>query len=482
LANSGYLLGLDVGTSAVKGVLVGIDGQVIARAETEHGVSQPHPGWVEQDAERQWWGDGLDTIRALLAKAQVPPSTIAAVGICGLVPCLLPLDGQGRPLRPAILYADQRALAELAWVNDRLGSELTAQAIVPKLLWLKNNEPDLFARTRAVVSAHTYVVYRLTGRLAVDYDTASIYGAIFDRETQDWRAEACQALGIPSRLLPPPCAATKVVGQVTDSAAQQTGLAAGTPVIAGTGDTFPAIVGAGAVSPGTALITFGTTGLVLLIERPLEEVVNTVHFGPGAAGRPQAIRWIANVLTCGRALQWFWDEFWGTAAQEPGHFVALDEQAAQIAPGSQGLIALPHFLGRRTPTPDPFLRGAFIGLTLSHTREHLYRALLESFGYAARQGLDPLRSQVEAVIVTAGGAKSRLWRQIVSDILDSELEYAPQSSGSLGIAYLAGLGTRVLADFRLLCSEWLGQRERTVPRPENRLVYDRLFALVLRAG
>jgi xylulokinase len=366
-------------------------------------------------------------------------------------------------------------------VNDRLGAELTAQAIVPKLLWLKNHEPGLFARTRTVVSAHNYVVYRLTGRLAVDYDTASIYGGVFDQATQEWRPDACQAIGILPKatrggLFPPPCGATEVVGRVSVSAAQQTGLAAGTPVIAGTGDTFPTIVGGGAVTPGTALIAFGSTGLALLIEQPLEQVVDTVHFGPGARGQPQAIRWVANVLTCGRALQWFRDELCGAPAQAAS-FGVLDERAAMVEPGSQGLIALPHFLGRRTPTPDPLLRGAFVGLTLSHTRDHLYRALQESFGYAVRQGLAPLQGRVERVIATAGGARSRLWRQIVSDILEREIEYAPQSDGSLGIAYLAGMGTGFFSDMRPLCADWLGQREWTTPTHENRAIYERLYAL-----
>ena len=467
-----YLLGLDIGTLGVKGVVVRLDGQVVARQHLDHSVSHPHPGWAEHDANRHWWGDGRAVIQALLAQVQLPPETIVGVGVCGLVPCLCPLDVKGQPLRPAILYADNRALVELDSVNRILGTTLTAQAVIPKLLWLKVHEPGVFAQTQAVLSAHHYVVYRLTGHLAVDYDSASVYGAVFDASAGKWRADVCESLGIPVEMLPQPRPATHVVGQVTRAAAQETGLAPGTPVIAGSGDTFPTIVGAGAVEPGAALISFGTTGLLLLVGRPLEEVTDKVHFGPGPNGESPAIRWAANVLTCGRAVQWFRDRF----APE-SDYSALDDDAAQVPPGSDGLIALPHFLGRRTPTPDPRARGAYVGLTLVHTSAHLYRALLESFGYALRQGFEPERGQVRRVVATAGGARSRLWRQIVSDILDMPVEYSPQSGGALGIAYLAGYATGCFSDLSTIRNQWLGPPEVTSPHPGARAVYDRLYGV-----
>jgi xylulokinase len=478
-------LGLDIGTLGVKGVIVSVDGEIVARARLDHGVSHPQPGWAEQDAEARWWGDGASVIRELLATPGVDPDRIAAIGVCGLTPCLCLVDADGRPLRPAILYSDNRALTQLAHVQAILGLPLTAQAVTPKWAWLAEHEPEVARRTRWVLSSHNTVVHRLTGIASMDYDTASIVGGVFDARRKTWNSAACAALGLDVALLPPLRAATDVVGGVTLAAAQTTGLRPGTPVIAGTGDTFPTIVGCGAVAPGDAMISFGTTGLLTLTTRPLETAAAGPHFEAEAEGG--AVAWAANVLACGRLLAWYREAFGAalvgaglapaSAASSAPDFAYLDRCAATIPAGSEGLVALPHLMGRRTPTPDPHARGVLFGLTPAHTAAHVYRALLESFGYAVRQGFDPIRPRVRRVIATAGGAASPLWRRIVADILDTPIEYHPRASGALGIAFLAAYASGLVGSFESICNDWLADPELTVPDAATRQCYDDLHRL-----
>lgn len=486
------ILGLDIGTQAVKGVVVDLDGHVLARVGLERGPTHPRPGWVEMDADRDWWGYALRVVHHLLREESVAPTRIAAIGVSGLVPCLLPLDAKGDPLRPAILYSDNRALEELAWVNERLGQgrgtvgrpapalkiELSAEAVIPKLLWLKRHEPEIYNRTKTVLSAHNYVVYRLTGRRSMDYDTANIMGGIFDAASHSWNEDLCQELGLSADLLPPPVAATDIVGHVTAEAARITGLVEGTPVIGGTGDTFPTIVGCGAVEPGDAMIAFGTTGLLTVTRKPLVTAARGPHFGGQDDGA--TVTWGANVLSAGRLVRWYRDHFgWAeqtVAARTGGDaYDLLEAEAERLPPGAEGLIVLPHLLGRRTPTPDATLRGAILGLSPSHGAAHVYRAILESFAFNVRQGFDEVRSHVERVVATAGGARSQLWRQIVADVLETPIEYHPQSEGALGVAFLAGYAVNLIDDFGLIRNEWLRHGERLAPNPRVSEIYRKLF-------
>lgn len=471
-AASRLLLGLDIGTQAVKGIVVDASGQVLARAELERGPSHPHPGWVEMDAERDWWQAGLTVISRLLHGNGPAARHIEAIGVCGLVPCLCPLDADGQPLRPAILYADNRALKEQDWVNQQAKVALNAQAVLPKLIWIQRHEPQIFAQTRTILSAHNYVVYRLTGRAATDYDTANIVGGAFDAQTKCWNEPLLRRTGIPADLFPPPFPATSTIGRVTAQAAGDSGLVTGTPVIAGSGDTFPTIVGCGAVAPGDAMISFGTTGLLTVTGQPLADVAEGPHFGPGA------VTWGANVLSAGRLVRWYRDQFGGISGTGAScqAFSRLDEAAAQVPPGADGLIVLPHLLGRRTPTADANLRGAILGLTPSHTAGHVFRAILESFAFSIRQGFDPLRPQIRRVVATAGGAQSRLWRQIMADVLNTPLEYHLSGGGALGIAFLAGYGVGLLNDFRLVPDLWLCDPEILLPDADTHAVYSRSYA------
>lgn len=472
------MLGLDIGTQTVKGVIVRNTGYVLAQASVEREPTYPYPGWVEMDAEQDWWGSSLAVIHELIQRAGIKPQSIAAIGVCGMVPCLCPIDKQGRPLRPAILYADNRALNELAWVNQQADLSLSAEAVVPKLVWLKHHQPEIFRQAHTILSAHNYVVYRLTGQLSMDYDTASIMGGIFDAGARGWDAQTCQRLGLPVEILPPLFPVTGRVGAVSQEAALATGLAAGIPVIAGSGDTFPTMVGCGAVEPGDAMISFGTTGLLTITDRPLVESVEGPHFSAVAGGG--VVTWGANVLSAGRLVRWYRDEFGAAEMTVAGRtdyneYTLLDAGAAQVPPGTEGLIVLPHLLGRRTPTPDATLRGAVVGLSPSHTAAHVYRAILESFAYNVRQGFDSLRHHIKCSVATAGGARSPVWRQIMADVLDTPLVYHPRSSGALGVAFLAGYATGLIDDFKRIKTQWLHGAEITRPNPAAITEYDQFF-------
>jgi xylulokinase len=478
MSTGSLLLGLDIGTQGVKGVIVQTDGKVVARASLERGPVHPHPGWAEMDAEMDWWGSALQILRELVSAVGSEVNKLQAIGICALVPCLCPLDQTGRPLRPAILYSDNRALQELAWVNQQAGLTLNAEAVVPKLVWIQRNEPQVFEKTASVASCQGYVVYQLTDQLFMDYDCAAIMGSIFDPVKKSWREDIIERVGLPLGIWPELSPATGIAGKVTQQAAAQTGLPQGIPVIAGTGDTYPTIVGCGAVEVGDAMVSYGTTGLLTLANQPLVESSGGPHFSASDGGA--AVTWGANVLSAGRLIRWYVEQFAGNEkiiADRLGQnvFHLLEQECSRIPAGSEGLIVLPHWLGRRTPSPNANLRGSILGLTPSHTSIHIYRAIMEAFAYNVRQSFNEFRPAIKRLVATAGGARSQVWRQVVSDVLNMTLSYHPESSGSLGIAFLAGYAVGLVTDFGDIKYKWLRNPQEIVPIPENVRIYDKLF-------
>ena len=471
------LLGIDIGTQAVKGVLTNLDGQIASQASIERGPNNPRPGWVEMDPEQDLWGTVIQVFKKLFAVSEVSPESVKVVGISGLVPCLCPLDEDGRPVGATILYSDNRALEELNWINQTIGLHLTAEAPIPKLVWIRNHEPQRFDRIRTVMSAHNYVVFRLTGKKYIDYDTCGIMGGIFDNRKKIWREDICQKLGLPLSLFPPPRPATEIVGAITSLAAQQTGLLPGTPVIAGCGDTFPTLLGCGVVDPGDAMVSFGTTGLLTLTQTPLVDSAKGPHFDDGSGNA--SISWVSYVLSTGQLIRWYVEQF-GQAEKAVASRLdcsihdLLDVEAATVPPGAEGLLVLPHWLGRRKPIADAKIRGAIIGFTPSHTPAHIYRAILESFAYNMRQTYMAEKPRIRRVVATAGGARSKLWRQIVTDILNIPMEYYPGSSGALGIAFLAGYADGLISDFGDIKHVWLRDPQMTLPGPAV-AIYDRYY-------
>lgn len=440
-------LGVDVSTTGSKALLVGEDGAVVASATTPHVPPMtPHPLWSEQDPA-DWWRATAASIRAALAQAGATGAEVAAIGLTGQMHGLVLLDEYGEVLRPAILWNDQRTQAECDEMRARLGGrerliQITGNDALPgftapKILWVRRHEPEVYARARHVLLPKDYVRLRLTGGYALDKADGS-GTALFDLARRDWSDEVLAALEIPRAWLPETFEGPEVTGRVTAEAAALTGLAEGTPVVAGGGDQAAQAVGVGAVNPGTVALTLGTSGVVFApTDRPLIEPQGRLHaFCHALPGRWHLM---GVMLAAAGSLQWYRDTL------APGMtFDALLAEAAEAPAGSEGLLFLPYLSGERTPHPDPLARGAFVGLTMRHRRAHLTRAVLEGVAFGLRDGFELLRAAgidaTRPVLVSGGGARSRLWLEILASVLGVELvREAPTEGAAYGAALLAGI-------------------------------------------
>ena len=440
------VLGIDVSTTATKAILVDERGAVRAIGVSEYDFEVPRPLWSEQEPQL-WWDGAIAAVRSVLAESGVAADAVAAIGLTGQMHGLVLLDEAGGPLRPAILWNDQRTSAECVEIRNTIGAsrliEITGNDALtgftaPKLVWVRDNEPAMWSRIAHVLLPKDFVRHRLTGEYALD--KADGAGTIlFDLAARDWSREVVEALRIEPEWLPPTFEGPEMTGRVTASAAEATGLREGTPVVAGGGDQAANGVGVGAVGPGVMAVSLGTSGVVFAAtDRPLFESRGIVHaFCHAVPGRWHLM---SVMLSAAGSLRWFRD------ALAPGvGFDELVRPAADVAAGSDGLWFLPYLTGERSPYPDPFARGAFVGLTVSHDRRHLTRAVLEGVAYGLRDGLDlMLEAGSEApsrILASGGGTASPLWRQILADVLGAEIATVSTSEGAgYGAALLAAVG------------------------------------------
>jgi xylulokinase len=486
-----YLLGVDIGTSSSKGVLLDDDLSVVDDSRVSHQLLNPNPGWFEHDAESVWWGDFVALAQELVGETEIDPDHVAGVGVSALHPAMLPVDDAGDPLRPGILYGvDSRATEEIDIINDQIGEEriyetsgnaLTSQSVGPKILWYKRNEPDKFERTDTILDALGYTVHKLTGAYAIDNAIAGSFDPLFDVPNVEWRSEMFDELGLSRELVPENKWATEIAGEVTEEASTETGLAAGTPVIVGTGDAIASQVSVGAIDHGDAIFMYGTTGVIYATLGEARSNPNLWSFPHCFEGQ---YTMAGGMATSGSILEWFRDQFGGDAVETSAvgkeSYATLNERAATIDAGSDGLVLLPYFDGERTPMNDPHARGILAGLKLSHTKSHVYRALLEGIGYGFRHHLDAMGDAgvpIERVLAIGGGAQSDLWRQIVSDITGTTQHYASNPLGSpLGAAYLAGLGTDILDNLEAIRNE-TSASARTEPNKDATETYDQYYSI-----
>jgi xylulokinase len=485
-----YVIGIDVGTYSAKGVLVDGDGAILADHTVHYELSMPRPGWAEHDADAVWWSSLTAITRALLARSGVRPAEIAAVGASAIGITMLPIDGDGRPLRPSILYGiDTRTWREITEIEEALGVEevqercgrLSTQSLGPKLLWFRKHEPELFERTRSVLTAHGYLTFRLTGELTVDGYGARGYAPFFDRATGGWSDWADDVIA-PHTLLPRICDSAEIVGTVTAAAAAETGLAQGTPVIAGTIDAASEALSAAVIDEGDTMLMYGSTLFVIQVR---DEPLKHPTIWSGTYLRPGSFTMAAGLATSASLTRWFRDEFGreelaAEARGEGDAFAALSDLAKASPVGARGLVALPYFSGERTPMADPMARGVIAGLTLSHTRGDVYRALLEGVAYALRHNLDVLAEvggPARRLVGVGGGTKSDTWMQIFSDVLGMPQEIPATTVGaSYGDAFMAALAVGMVPDWNAI-KEWV-RIDRTVePNPAHRGRYDALYAI-----
>jgi xylulokinase len=478
------LLGFDIGTYSSKGVLATPDGRVIATAQIEHELYIPRPGWAEHDAETIWWADLCTIVRQLLEGRD--PSSIKAIGVSGLGPDLVVLDRETRPLRPAILYGiDTRAEQEISEIEARLGrgpilqrtgAVLTSQAVGPKLRWLAKHEPEVLARACYVTSASGFLVLRLTGAHVLDWYTAGSFNPLFDVRERRWIPEWCDDIVDPS-LLPEIVSPLTVVGEVTPAASEQTGLKPGTPVIAGTIDAAAEAVSVGAVTPGDLMLMYGTTLFLILTTESLKL---DERFWALPHVFPDRFCLAGGTATGGALTRWFCDSFC-QGLQHAECYQTMALEAAQVPPGSGGLILLPYFSGERTPIHDPRARGLLLGLTLEHKRAAVYRSLLEGTALSIRHNLEVLREAgavARRIIAVGGGTRNEFWLQIMSDVTGLRQEIPEVTVGaSYGDAFLAGLAVGLIPDESALMKDWVRIARVIEPNPKNIELYTKLYEI-----
>ena len=483
------VLGLDVGTSGVKAILVATDGPemgaVRASATTPLTMSTPQPGWAEQDPEA-WWAAAVASTRAVLA--QLPNATVVAVGISGQMHSSVFLDRAGQVIRPALLWCDGRTTAECAEITERVGGETALRELVrnpalegftlPKVLWLRRREPDAYARLATVLLAKDFIRYRLTGALATEPSDAS--GTLmFDPARLAWSDELLAAVDVPRTLLPDVGGSADVLGRVDADAARATGLAVGTPVVGGGADNACGAAGVGVLAPGEAVASWGTSGTVLApTAEPLVDPGLRAHTFCHVA--PATWYVMGVILAAGGAFAWYRQQFARELAGVADADVQLDREAAGVPPGAEGVTFLPYLQGERTPHRDASLRGAFVGLSLAHTRAHLTRAVLEGVSFAMRDALEILRGLGLApaeLLLTGGGARSPFLRQLQAAVYGLPVATVDREEGpAYGAALLAAVGAGAFPNLAAAARATLTRAAAEAPAPTMVRAYDPPYA------
>ncbi|NJM40996.1 MAG: xylulokinase [Anaerolineae bacterium] len=486
------LLGIDLGTSGVKALLMDEAGNALATATVEYPLYTPKPLWSEQDPA-DWWRGTVEAIQVVLSKANIKGSEVSGIGLSGQMHGLTPLDKDGNVIRRAILWNDGRTSAECDEYVGRAGGEARVRELVynlpspsytaPKVLWMRNHEPENYAKLAHILLPKDYIRFKLSGEYATDVSDATGTG-LLDTKRRIWSDEMLSALQIDKALMPRLGEGHEVTSHVSAAAASETGLAAGTPIASGAGDQAASAVGAGVVQEGIVSVTIGTSGVVFASTDTMPV--------PGAPGvspllevfchaLPNTWHYMGVMLSAGGSLRWFRDNIaYGhsslVSALPPRHsslqsdrdpYDVMLAQANEIVPGAEGLVFLPYLSGERTPHRDPLARGAFVGLTLRHTQAHMTRAVVEAISFGLRDSLELVRQSgvnVSEVRAAGGGARSPIWRQWLADIFDAEITLINSSEGgAMGVALLAGVGTGVWRTTHEACAALLRVTSRTEP-------------------
>ena len=487
-----HFIGIDIGTSGTKTLLVNAQGEVVAAASAEYPAYAPKPLWSEQDPA-DWWRATCQTVQAVLAKGKVQAADVKGVGLSGQMHGGVFLDAEGQVLRRAILWNDCRTAAECAELTQKVGAKRLIEIAgnpayagftAPKILWVRKNEPAVYEKTRKVVLPKDYIRYRLTAEYATEVSDASGM-LLLDVPKRKWSKEILEKLELDESLLGRCYESPEVSGRVTAEAAKATGLKAGTPVVGGGGDQAAGAVGNGIVRQGVISATMGTSGVVFAHSEqvqidPAGRVHAFCHAVPG--------KWhvMGVILAAGGSYQWFRNvlcaaerEVAAVSGQDP--YVYLNDEAAAAPAGCEGLFWLPYLTGERTPHGDPFARACFVGLTPRHNKGALARAVLEGATYAMRDALEIIKGMkipVAEIRLSGGGAKSPIWRQIQADVYGQEVVTINASEGpAYGVALLAGVGTGNWKTVAEACDAAIAVTGRTAVIPENKKVYDKFYPL-----
>src|SRR5712692_8884419 len=491
------LLGIDLGTTGVKAALFAAnDGHVLATAFVDYPLLHPHPGWAEQDPA-QWWQATITAIRTCLAggvSSGLSTEDIRGIGLSGQMHGVVLLDAEYKVLRPCIIWADQRSDAQCRWMTERVGAARLIELVsnpalpgfsAPKALWVRDNEPETFARTRTIILPKDYIRYRLTGVLAMEISDAA-GTCLLDVKHGTWSREVLEAIEFDPALLPAVVPADAVCGKITGEVAFLTGLQPGTPVAGGGADNACGAVGNGVVRPGLALVSIGTSGVVLAhaatpqvdTSGPVPRVHTFNHAVPHAwylmgvtQGAGLSLRWVRDNIGLPEVAIERWAEV--------DAYSTLAKEAEHVPAGSDGLLFLPYLQGERTPHLDAYARGGWIGLTASHNRRHLVRSVLEGVAFSLKDCFAIIQEQgltLEQVRATGGGAKSPLWRQIIADVLGVELVTTNAQEGpAFGAALLAGVASGIYSSVQQACDATVRIVDRTEPQQATAPVYTHMY-------
>ncbi len=469
MSETPLVLGLDVSTTASKAVCVDINGIVVGHAANEHKSISPYPQWSEQ-APETWWDAMCQSIQTILSLPSVEATSIYAIGLTGQMHGLVLLDSSGRVLRPAMLWNDGRAKKQCEAIRQQIGLkrlvEITGNDAftgftAPKLLWVRDNEPDCYQNIAQILLPKDYIRWKLSGIYATDQAGAG-GTLLLDIETRTWSTFLLQALDISEDWLPPTYEGTECTGTVIHEGARDTGLLEGTPIYAGGGDQAAQATSVGAIHPDTWAVTVGTSGVVFApTDHPRVDSLGRAHAFPHTI--PEMWHMMGVMLSAAGSLEWYRN----TLAKKISYEELLHE-AAEINPGSEGLFFLPYLSGERTPHADPFVRGSFIGLTSRHRRAHLTRAILEGVGYGLRDNLELLYnaglSTPKRILISGGGAKSSEWCQILTDIMGHPLLVGKTTEGAaIGTALLAGTGAGIWDSIEEACKHAVTAKDLSTP-------------------
>jgi xylulokinase len=472
------LLGIDIGTSGSKAVLIRFDGVVVAEATTEYPMAVPKPGWAEQEPD-DWWKATVASVKQVLSRSD--GEAIAGIGLTGQMHGLVLLDDAGKVLRPCIMWNDQRTAAQCAEIEQKVGRakliELAGKPALTgftagKILWVRENEPEVYRRARHVLLPKDYVRYRLTHALAMDVADGS-GTLLMDVRRRVWSDELLRLLDIPREWLPSLHECHEVVAAVSAEAASATRLRAGTPVVAGAGDQAAQSIGTGIAREGIVSVTIGTSGVVFA-------ATNLYRFDPTGElhaychAVPDTWHLMGVTLSAGGSLRWFRDTLCEAEKAEAARtgrdaYDIITELASTAPVGSDGLLFLPYLTGERTPHADPSARGVFFGLSLRHTKAHMARAVLEGVTFSLRECLDllcALGQSCARVRVSGGGSRSVFWRQMMADVFGTEIVEVNVTQGAAyGAALLAGVGTGVYSSEEQACERTVRETGSTKPGP-----------------
>ncbi|MBG1233402.1 FGGY-family carbohydrate kinase [Aestuariivirga litoralis] len=477
-------LGIDIGTFESKGVLVDGSGEIVATAAHQHKMLVPQPGWAEHDAEADWWGDFKRLTQSLLAQSNADPKSIKAIGASAIGPCMLPVDKAGNPLMNGVLYGvDTRAAEEIraltaeygeAVLLSETGNALTSQSVGPKIQWLKNKRPELYAKADKFITSTTFIVHRLTGKHVIDHYSAGSWQPLYSPAEEKWSPRFAKGICSQDKLADVMWT-TEIAGEVTAKAAAETGLAAGTPVIAGTIDAAAEAVSVGVLAPGQMMLMYGSTIFIILVTAARGQDAR-LWYAPWLFPGQHAS--MSGLATSGTLTHWFRDQFSHEFTDAKQGAIALAQEAALSPPGAKGLVALPYFSGERTPIHDPDAKGMIFGLNLTHTRGDVYRSLLEGIGHGTRHVMETYANagqQVSHIEAVGGGTNNDVWLQATSDIGGfAQAVRAKTMGASYGDAFLAALGVGAVKASDI--NEWNKAARNVAPNPAVKPLYDRQHA------